>query len=486
MSLTPVIVGIGQVEQRIKDPSQAKEPLELMLNAIQQAEADTDSRVLEEISSIRVIKGVWPYQNPGKSLAESLGLANVETGMTPFGGNYVQMVVNQTALDIQSGEQSLVVITGAECGATQARARKAGEKLRWKEDTHTAPDRFFGEDVPMVHDAEREISLTMPVQYYPLFENALRHAQGTSVADHQKHISELWARFSRVAEGNPHAWIKQPKSAEEIRTPSATNRPISFPYPKLMNSNSNVDLGAALILCSTETATRLGIDESKWVYPLAGTDAHDHNYVSHRENLYSSPAIRIAGKACLDLAGVTPDNLDHIDLYSCFPVAVQVAAAELGLDITRPLTITGGLTWGGGPLNNYVMHSIARMVELLRENPDQKGLITANGGWLTKHAFGVYSGNAPEHPYRHQDLQAQVDASPTREVITNYVGPATIESYVVMYGADGPVIANLACLTPDGKRTWANCDELERLQDMTETEYCGKSVIVNENIVNFS
>ena len=178
------------------------------------------------------------------------------------------------------------------------------------------------------------------------------------------------------------------------------------------------------------------IRDRKWVYPWAGSDAHDHQFVSNRDNLYSSPAIRLAGNRCLELAGVTVADLDRVDVYSCFPVAVQVAARELGLDQTKPLTVTGGLTWAGGPLNNYVMHSIARMAELLRAAPGEKGLITANGGYLTKHAFGVYSTEPPSQPYQHADLQNEVDALLKREVVIGYEGNATVEGYTVRYAGD--------------------------------------------------
>ena len=119
----------------------------------------------------------------------------------------------------------------------------------------------------------------------------------------------------------------------------------------------------------------------------------------------------MAGRRALELCSLTPADVDHVDVYSCFPSAVQIGAREIGLDLNRPLTVTGGLTFAGGPLNNYVMHSIARMAELLRENSNAKGLITANGGYLTKHAFGVYSATPPSTPFQHQDVQAEVDAT---------------------------------------------------------------------------
>ena len=121
-----------------------------------------------------------------------------------------------------------------------------------------------------------------------------------------------------------------------------------------------------------------------------------------------------------------------IDVYSCFPVAVQIACRELGFDMNRPLTVTGGLTFAGGPLNNYVMHSIARMAQLLRDNPGKRGMITANGGYITKHAFGIYSSEPPAQPFQHADLQDQVDAELKRDVVIEHQGRGTVEGYSVM------------------------------------------------------
>jgi len=482
---TPILVGAAQLEQRIDDPLAGREPIELMIDAVQQAAADAGAPgLLEAASSVRVIRGIWPYQNPAGAVAEAIGASGAETALTPYGGNFVQTVVNQCALEIQSGARDIIVITGAECGNTQAKARRAGVDLNWQTLPGT-PDRMIGEEKGMSHEAEKALRIRAPIQIYPLFENALRHQRGESIEAHLERISELWAGFSRVAADNPHAWIRDARSAEEIRTISSSNRPVSFPYPKLMNSNSNVDQGAALIMCSTSKARALGISEDRWIYPWAGTDAHDHYYVSNRDNLYTSPAIRIAGRRVLELTGLTSGDLDLVDVYSCFPVAVQIAAAEIGLDTARPLTITGGLTFHGGPLNNYVMHAIARAVELLREQRGAKCLITANGGYLTKHAFGVYSTAPPAQPFRHEDVQDEVDATPSREVVLDHRGDATVESYTVMYGAEGPSIAHVVCGTADGRRAWANCEDPEILEAMTREEFCGRPVQVADHRARF-
>ncbi len=481
---TPVIIGIAHVDQRVADPAAAREPLDLMLDAVRAAAQDTGSPDALHADSVRVVRGMWPYADPARVIARAIGASAAETVLTPFGGNFVQSAINASCVDIANGDHQLILLTGAECGATQARAARQGLELQWQ-DAPGTPDRVIGEDMEMRHDAEKAIRIGRPIQVYPIFETALRHELGRDVASHQTAVSELWADFSAVAADNPHAWFQDAKSAEEIRTPSEANRPVSFPYPKFMNSNNNVDQGAAVILASVEKARALGVPEENWVYPWAGTDAHDHYFVSNRDKLYESPAIRIAGARCLALAGVEVDELDYVDVYSCFPSAVQIAARELGLSTARPLTVTGGLTWAGGPLNNYVMHSVVRMVELLRASRDSKGLITANGGYLTKHAFGVYSATPPASPFRHADLQAEVDALPQREAVVAYEGAATVEGYSVMYDADGLQKAFVAARTPSGARAWGVCTDADTLTAMTEEEFCGREVQLAEHVATF-
>jgi acetyl-CoA C-acetyltransferase len=390
----------------------------------------------------------------------------------------VQTTVNQTALAIQRGELEVAVITGAEIGRSAARARKNGAHLVFSEAPGT-PDLAIAPDEPMSHEAETARDIGRAIQLYPIFENAIRYARGESLEEHRVRISELWARFNAVAVGNPHAWLREPLSAEEIRTVSPSNRMIGFPYPKLMNSNNRVDQGAALILCSVAAARRAGIREDRWVFLHAGTDAHDHTMVSNRADLHSSPAIRIAGARVLELAETRVEELAHVDVYSCFPSAVQVAAQELGLGEQRQLTVTGGLTFGGGPLNDYVLHATATMVEVLRADPGSKGLVTANGGFLSKHAFCVYSNEPGPGPFRHESPQERIDALPRREVSIDHRGPATLESYTVMYGDEGPEVGHAACLLEDGCRTWANTRDADELDEMTTAECCGRPVEID-------
>ncbi len=479
---TPVLIGHGQVNHRdeIDPDNRSVEPLDLMVAAARQT---ADARVLEAVDSIRVVNILSAqYRDPGLLVGQRIGATIFSTLYSPIGGNVPQSMVNQACLDIQSGRARLVLLTGAETWRTRRGLRAKGSKLTWTAQDESVPmAEVAGDDVPMAGDAEIRIGLDRPAYVYPLFEQALRIANDEPVADHAKRIGELWARFNAVAVDNPHAWIREPTSAEDITRPGPRNRMISSPYTKLMNSNNMVDQGAALLLTSVEQATRLGIPAERWVYPQAGTDAHDTSAIAERDELHRSAAIRIAGARVLELAGLRLDDLDYVDLYSCFPSAVQVAAAELGLpvdDPARPLTITGGLTFAGGPWSNYVMHSIATLAELLVANPGRRGLITANGGYLTKHSFGVY-GTEPPAEFRWEDTQPAVDREPTRDGLVEWEGVGTVEAWTTPFDRDGqPERVFLAVRTPDGSRALAQIADSAAAEVTVSEDIGGAKVAV--------
>ncbi len=341
------------------------------------------------------------------------------------------------------------------------------------------PQRTIGSDLTMSHPDELSRGIVMPVQVYPMLETALRARAGRSVEDHQQLISELWSRFSHVAAANPYAWLRTPLSAEEISTVTPSNRMIGLPYPKYMNSNNDVDMAAALILCSVERARSLGISEDRWVFPHSGSDCHEHQYLSERWELTETPAIELGGRRALELAGVGIDDVEVIDLYSCFPSAVQLGAASLGLSLDRQLTRTGGLPFAGGPWNNYVMHAIATVVHDLRERPGAWGLVWANGGYATKQAFGVYSTRPPAAGFRHAHPQAEIDRLPRRALATpaDAAGPATVEAYTVMHSREGePELAIASCRLADGRRAWGTSNEPAVASAMCVGEWVGRPV----------
>lgn len=476
---TPVLIGAGQVNQRQESPE--TEPVDLIAAAAREA---ADPRVLAAVDSIRVVNLLsWRYRDPGLLLGQRIGAREPATVYTGIGGNTPQSLLNQTCLDIQHGRAQVVLLAGGETWRTRMRLRAKGIRPDWTRQDETVPVPPGGEsEVPMSGPGQDRIGLDRPAFVYPLFEQALRIAAGESLADHQRRIGELWAQFSQAAAANPNAWVREPLSADQIAQPGPENRMISWPYPKLMNSNNMVDQAAALVLCSAEKADHLQIPRDSWVFPQAGTDAHDTYLIDERDELHRCPAIRIGARRALELAGVGVDDLDYVDLYSCFPSAVQVAANELGLpvgDAQRPLTVTGGLTFAGGPWNNYVTHSIATMSELLRRNPGTRGLISANGGYLTKHSFGVYATTPAPQGFRWQDVQDVVDREPTRPARIGWEGTGSVESWTVPFDREGnPQKAFLAVRTPDGGRTLAVIEDAEMAAATVAEDIAGAAVRV--------
>jgi len=154
---------------------------------------------------------------------------------------------------------------------------------------------------------------------------------------------------------------------------------------------------------------------------------------------------------------------------------------ELGLDPSRPLTVTGGLGFAGGPFNSYVLHSIATMMERLRDDPGSLGLVTSIGGWLSKHAFGIYSTRPPEHGFRHANLDPELGDVPTRDVEVGARGEATVESYTLRYDGGAPSSATLACLRDDGRRAWATSEDPELFDALTHEELCGRRIQIRDD-----
>jgi len=480
---TPVLIGTGQVVQRAEGLDDARDPVAMMVEAIALAASDAGLSSVPNPDAIRVVSLLsWKYGNPAHFIAEDLGLTPRELGLSAMGGNTPQTLVNAASRQILAGDLDLVILTGGETTRTRARYNKAGLTPDWRT-TDIAPV-LVSEDLTMNMPEELARKIMMPIQIYPLFETALRAQSGRSVADHQVHISELYARFSAVAATNPYAWSKKQYTAEEIRTASDTNRMIGFPYPKLMNSNNDVDMSAALILCSAEKATALGVPRDRWIFPQSGSDAHEHAFISHRNHFYDTPAIELAGRRVLELAGLSINDIDLIDLYSCFPSAVQLGAKSLGLDINAQLTRTGGLQFGGGPWNNYVMHAIATVANELRSGVGATGLVWANGGYTTKHAFGVYATTPPKNGFAYDYPQDQIDALPRRSLASpaDAAGEMTIEGYSVMHDREGnPERSIASCILADGRRAWADTTDVGIGRDMCINEWVGRTVRADES-----
>lgn len=471
---TPVLIGAGQFTHR-GPAADAPVPLELIKIAAIRAAADAglSEAQLAGIDALGVVgfaidaEGalaqlpVPRLHNPPASLAKALGARPRWAAYSHMGGNASQHMINTVAERIASGETDFALAVGGEFLGSVMKRLAQNLPFDGYGDDEVGPPLRIGDGRPGVIEHEAAHGLGLPVNIYPMFENAIRARDHRSLEDHQRRLGKLFAAFTRVAAKNPYAWFPQERTAEEIATVGPDNRMIAFPYPKYMNAIMQVDQSAGVLMASVRKARELGVPEDRWVYLHGCADAHDLWYPLERQNYHSSPAMRLTGKRALEMAGIGAADLDFLDLYSCFPSAVEVGAEELGLSLDDPrgFTVTGGLPYAGGPGNNYAMHGVAAIMDRLRGKPGSWGLATANGWFLTKQSVGVYSTRPFEGAWRREDpgvIQSQINALPHPLVIERPEGAASVETYTVVHTRDAYRMGIVIGRDAEGRRFVAN------------------------------
>jgi acetyl-CoA C-acetyltransferase len=468
-------VGACALQQRCDHPDDGVEPVELMARALEGAAEDAGCLGLLEIADgVRVPRGFWDYSDPGRLVAERVGARGARTQLAQLGVLQTTLL-GRAAADVASGRAEVVLVAGGEAKHRARRAEALGVPDRRTAQTDVAPDEVLEPHREVVHPRELELGIAMPVNQYAVVENALRAAEGRGLAAHRDEIARLWSAMSEVAARNPDAWSREAVKPEAIREPSADNRWIAFPYTKRHSSNWNVDQAAGLILCALGTARRLGLDASRFVHPLAVADSNHMVSLAERRALHRAPGFAHAGRAVAEVAGLHPADADVHELYSCFPSAVRVQQRELGLDPTAPATVTGGMPFAGGPLNNFVLQAAVKMVEVLREAPGTTAVLDAVSGFLTKQGVSLWASRPPEAPFRHVDVSAATAADlATVEVVPAATGEGTLASYTVQFLGDVPVRSILLLDLDDGRRVLRADDDRDLAAALTREEWIGR------------
>ena len=431
---TPVIIGVSTASRRSDNPQESPEAYELMVEAASQAAAAASApHALQQLDAVYAMASLVGYSNPAGLVAKAVGSPDAYT-VRADPGILQQQVFSTVCNAITAGDMDIALVISGETSWRTQQARIAGVEAPTTDDSNSQPDE---EIVPefVVHEAEIKAGLTSAVSHYSLLENAYRSYYQQSKAQHATETGGLWSRFSEVASENPEAWSRNMLATAEIATPSAKNRMMAFPYTKLHCSQMNVDQAAALIFCSAERAQALGVTKDNWVFPLGAALSNHAVPVVQRANPHASPGFGHIGQRIAELCGISPAEADFVDLYSCFPVAVKVQANELGLSLEQQLTVTGGMAFAGGPFNSYVLHSLCKTTELLRENPEAVGLVTSISGMITKQGIGMFSATPPKNPAVFEDATDAVrEMAPPLQV---HAGDPDSETYTMIYGQRG-------------------------------------------------
>ena len=499
----PVIVGVGQASERLDDPGyQGLSAVGLAAEALSAALADAVGEgggQTAVAAAVDTVAGVRQFEisvpgarallgrsdNFPRSVAGHAGLSPRRAVLEVGGGQGPQHLVNEFAAAIAAGRAEVVALFGAEAISTVEHFAKAEAADRPDFTEHadgTLEDRGYGLAGMMPMRLVSHGLADAPSQY-ALIDNARRARLGLSREAYATAMGELFEPFTKVAAANPHASAPVARTAADLVTPTAQNRPIADPYTRYIVAREKVNQGAAVLLMSVAAARRLGVPEDRWVFLHGHADVRERALME-RADLSRSPAAMLAVTHALDLAGIAADDLGSLDLYSCFPAPVFNICDGLGLaaDDKRGLTATGGLPFFGGAGNNYSMHGIAEIVARVRAQPGSFGLVGANGGIMSKYSVGVYSTTPAEwQPDNSKELQEEINGWAAPAEAREADGWATIETYTVRHARDGKRTGIvIGRLDADGRRFVARGDDRDAglIDLLTTGEPIGKKVYV--------
>lgn len=449
---TPVIIGSAQFTERIGDADYAAlSPVAITARAGALAVADaklTDAGThIDTVMTTRIFEDSAPVlrfpfgrsNNFPRSVCQRLGLDPETAIWATSGGDTPQKLVNEACHRIQQGLSNAVLIAGGEALSTSRHLQKEGVDVDWSETIEQPVDDRGAIIDYLTHD-EIVNGLITPPLFYGLMENARRIGAGVSRDQWAIKMGQLFAPFARVASENMLAAQRDRAfTAADLITPGPGNRRVADPYPQRLVARDQVNQSAALVVVSTALADALAIPAEARIY-LHGHAVAGELPVSLRPDIGQAPSAGLALNRALGRAGCTIDDIDVLDFYSCFPIAVSNAIESIGVapDDPRKLTLTGGLPYFGGPGNSYSMHALAEMVSRLRRAPERRGLIGANGGFLSKYAVGVYSTTPAAYVYHdNAELDAEMARQPEVHFDSQARGLGRVEAHTMAYDRDG-------------------------------------------------
>jgi len=519
---TPVIIGVGQVSERVGEPGYLeRSPMDLAGAALKAAIADAQAKrnvpqALDTLVGVRQFEqSATRYSAPfgcadnvPRAIARRVGANPIHAILGVFVGDRPRRLVGELPAAIAAGRSKVPAIAGAEALSTMRALLARGEMRDWsehrrgdEEDRGPGLEGEFGEFAPALLAAKERPTFDYsqvnrgpsyegivdrtaikhgvgaPIFAYPLAENVRRERLGLSLADYRMEIGNLFAPFTKVAAANPHSAAPVERSAEELATLTERNRLVAEPYGRLVVARDQVNQGAAMVLASVAEARRLGVPEERWVYIHGVADCAEPTLLS-RANMEASPAAVSAISTALEVAGVTWKNLNAVDLYSCFAIPVFNLIDAFGLDRDDPRgwTLTGGLPFFGGPGNNYSSHGIAEAVARCRAAPGSFALVGANGGNMSKYAAGVYS-TVPAD-WSQSRWQSLDKIKPKFDVLDSYDGEALAETFTIVPGKTGET-ATVVARAGDA-RVCANSTDPGVIAALRSGKVAGRPVRIEE------
>ena len=456
---TPVLVAAGQVVDRLGESWRRLSPADLAAEAVHTAlgaiDADDLAAQVDQLMVMRtfvdsVPDRIKPLLAPfgfsdqfARSVADRSGMQGARAIYATAGGQSPQQYLATACSEIAQGRADIIVLCGAEAIATMRAHQRTGESLDWSErPSGTSEDHGMGLEDQFV-PALAAHKVIAPIDIYPMMEHKKRTGRGMTRADYLAFLGDVLTPLADTARVNPITMFDTVLESHDISTQSARNRIVGDPHLKSMVAKDGVNQSAAVVVMSLGKARELGL-EDQVVFLRGFAEATEQNLLE-RPDWSVSPALRWTYSQALASASITVDEIDAFDLYSCFPVAVIEAMEALGLELSdeRPVSLTGGLPFFGGPGNNYSMHGIACAVSAIQGGQYSNVLVGALGGHMSKHAVGVYSRTPGASDPRSHNARFQGTGN-SRSLASEFSGSAVVETFMMKQLSEGNWLAVLA------------------------------------------
>ena len=265
--------------------------LEIMGQAARDALADAGL-------SIGDVDGVWAatavHAMPGMSLAEHLGIVPTFSSGSNIGGSSFMSHALDAAIQLEAGLIDVALIAYGSNQRTAGGFRSASE--------------------PMPFEAQYEIR--NPINAYALAAARYMHEFGAG----REHLAEVAVAARAWASHNPEAFTRELITVDDV----LNSRMISDPLSKL-DCCLVTDGGGAVVMVRADRAK----DHAKPVYLLGAGMAHDHRMISEMPTLTTTCAVQ-AGERAFAMAGMTPADMDTVQLYDAFTINTILFLEDLG------------------------------------------------------------------------------------------------------------------------------------------------------------
>ena len=162
------------------------------------------------------------------------------------------------------------------------------------------------------------------------------------------------------------------------------------------------------------------------------------------------------------------------DLYSCFPAAVEMFGEALKIKNISQSSITGGMSFAGGPLNSYVLNSTVQMIRKIRSEENKYGIVTGISGMMTKQSFALWGKrNLINYSFKDVSEEAENNEVPYK-ISSETSGEGNIIGYTVIKNEESVKKAVIYIEDVNKNRNIITSENKEVIESMEINEWVGK------------